>query len=672
MEDGVNGDHRELLDCTGAILLPARGAAEILPPGALPPLLPQGSTLFTLACHFDAGGPWGGTRDFLRALLPVLESRAPDLLALHDYELVHVLPDLKPRLGIRNPNLTDLASNEERVRNYPADRAFRIVHGLIDLVIAFKERDEGSARDHWILLCFDYDSAGHMTKAFLQELMRRAGTKLRLLLIPVGAAAETSFPDDLSFRLLPFGIEAPAGPPPPDRDEAAQRARSLEETMSGDTLVSTGSIPDLIGLWRAAGRADKVFEWRYKALHAFNTLGFYNDALRYGESAREAARRIDGLTLAVRWGIFFKLFMSYLGTNDVESARRIAEEDVLTDLGDPAESPMRIRLCYLMAMLHARYLPVRDFATGERYLELGETYLQKSALPESEHYFQLVFNRNGLAMIRSFQGRHQEALALCQEGYELLAKHLDSGRHRLHRSVLLYNMAQVYTQIGSLDCAIEHYSAAMLMDPNYSEYYNERGNLLLKLGRLTEAGDDYRRAIELGPPYFEVWANLGQCRRLQGRMEEAVAAFDRSLDLRPDQPMVWLMRAQALEALGRLEEAIAAYCTALSLQPALWPAAAGRAVLLYEQGRLEECLADLDRAISLAPDEPDTYQNRAVAYSDLGRFHEESRDLQRYLELRPDAVDRTEVEARLRELSSTLVPACALLADIESSILNSH
>jgi tetratricopeptide (TPR) repeat protein len=645
-------------DCTGMVLLPAQGSEPKISVDELSRLLGHDAELFTLRCHFDEGGPWAGTRDLFRALLPMLESEAADLLARHDYELVHVLPELKLTLGISNPTLTDLASKEERVRNYPADRALRIVHGLIDLLIALKERTSHAALATWAFLCIDYDHAGHITQFFLQELMRRAGTRLRLLLIPTsGAARVPDLPSTLSSRVLPFDVEPPGSADQPNEAGAAELAKALEAEVCEDVLISTGKIPDLIRLWKIAKRRDKTFEWQYKALHAFNTLGLYADAIRYGEPARELLQSMAGRRSGGHWGIFFKLFMCYIATNDLESAQRIAAEDVLTDAGDAAEAAMRIRLCYLMAMLHARYLPVRDLATGERYLELGLTYLDKAALPESEHFFQFVFNRNGLAMIRSFQGRHEEALGLCREGYELLERHLDPEQHRLHRSVLLYNMAQVYSQSGAFDRAIEYYSAAMRMDPNYSEYYNERGNLLLKLGRLEEAYQDYRRAIALGPPYFEVWSNLGQCCRVRGRMEEAIGAYDRSLDLQPDQPMVWVVRAQALEALGRLDEAIEAYSSALRLQPALWPAFAGRAVLLYEQGKVDECLADLDRAVTLAPEEPEIYQNRAVARSDRGRFEEASRDLQRYLELRPDADDRAEVEARLRDLSSTLAPA---------------
>ncbi len=643
----------------GGVLLPAQGAKRKVAVEALAAALPPRTRLFVLRCAFDEGGPWAGARELFRALLPALESHAPALLAKHDYELVHVLPDLKLTLGVRNPSLTDIASKEERVRNYPADRAVRIVHGLIDLLIALKARLAVPAGgESWILVALDYDCAGNITQVFLQELMRRAAAKLQFLLIPVVAAQTPPvFPAAVRCGDLPFAVIPPPRTQPPDPAEAARLASALEAEVSDDPLVSTGAIPDLVRLWQLAGRPDKTLEWRYKALHAFNTLGLYTDALRYGEPARELFKRMGGHAAGGIWGIFFKLFMCYMATNALDAAQRIAEEDVLTDSGDLAEAAPRIRLCYLMAMLHARALPVRDFATGERYLAEGLVHLERAALPPDEHCFQRVFNSNGLAMIRSFQGRHQEALALCREGYDLLEKHLEPGRHRLHKSVLLYNMAQVFTQIGEIDSAIANYTAAMQLDPNYSEYYNERGNLLLKCGRLEEAQCDYRRAIALSPPYFEVWSNLGQCCRLRGAMEEAIAAYDRSLDLQPNQPMVWVVRGQALEGLGRLAEAIDAYSAALALQPMLWPALAGRAVLFYEQGRVADCLADLDGALAIAPGEADLYQNRAIALGDLGRTEEACRDLRRYLELRSGAADQAEMEARLADWSAALAPA---------------
>src|SRR5262245_51027212 len=93
---------------------------------------------FSLSCDFDSGGPWAGVKDLFALLLPDLQAQRPDLVERHSLELVYIMPQLRRSLTVRNPNLTDLAPGEERTRNYPADRAFRIVHGLIDLLDSWK------------------------------------------------------------------------------------------------------------------------------------------------------------------------------------------------------------------------------------------------------------------------------------------------------------------------------------------------------------------------------------------------------------------------------------------------------------------------------------------------------------------------------------------------------
>jgi tetratricopeptide (TPR) repeat protein len=647
----------EMLEHAGCVLLPA-GDSEAVPRisvdalAAAPP--PEGARLWTLPCAFAQGGPWAGVRELFRSLFAVIDEAARELIARHDYELVHVLPELRPQLRVRHPCLTDTASSDERVRNYPADRAFRIVHGLIDLLSSFKERYH--AEDTWILICVGYDEAGEMALCFFRELMRRRGLPLRLVLVPLCSPPKPVRSEGFASPCgeLPFVLE-PRVEKEPSAAEAARQAELIEADMTEDILARTAKLPDLVHLWRLAGRDDKLLLWSYRALVSFNTLGFYADAIRYGEAARRLlAKSSFGLNRKVlHWGTFFKLFMSYLGIGATAEALKLAEEEGLA-AGENSDEKARVVLYYLLAMLHARYMAVRDLPLGERYLQQGLESLERAGLPDDEYWFQLVFNRNGLAMIRSFEGRHQEALDLCVQGLALLDEHLGSDRHRLHRSVLIYNMAQVHTHIGALEEAIEYYTKAIQMDPNYSEYYNERGNLLLKLGRLDEATRDYLQAIELSPPYFEVWTNLGNCHRLSGRFEEAITAYSRALDLSPAQAGTLLCRAQSREALGQLEAAVDDYGAALQCDPRLWQACAGRAVLLYELGRLPESVADLDCAISIAPEEAELYSNRAVALADLMRSAAARRDLLTYLKLRPDAGDRAEIEQRLRALDGAV------------------
>jgi tetratricopeptide (TPR) repeat protein len=657
-----------LLEHAGTVFLPARaaGAERQVPVGEiLSAATAEGAAAWLLRCDFAEGGPWAGVRDLFRSLLDDIRRRSPALIEKHDYELLYVLPELRTQVKLRNPCLTDIATAEERIRNYPADRAYRITHGLIDLLVEYKQAF--AAEKAWLLICVDYDRSGEIARHFFQELMRRRGQQLRAVLLPVFSDPEPDM-GPLGFscplRELAFGV-AVSPPETIDANEAARRAEALDSEVESNALGRTAKLPDVIRLWSLAGREDKLLQRYLHALISYNVLGLYRDSGRYGELARTLLKRsaTGAENKYIRWAIFYKLFLSYLGAGEPHKALQLANEDMLNAPEAEGEELQRISLYYLMAMLHARFLPERDFAVGEAYLERALQNLEKAGLSEPDYWFQYVFNRNGLAMIRSFQGRFQEALDLCAAGFKILEERLSKDRHNLHRSVLLYNMAQVYNQTGRIDLAIEYLSAAMEMDPNYSEYYNERGSLYLKLERLEDAEHDYLRAIELSPPYHEVWTNLGTCLRLRGRLEEAVPAFSRALDLKPAHPASLFGRAQARDALGATEDAMADYTAVLELNPLHWQACAGRAVLLYEAGRIEECLADLDRAISLAPGEAELYQNRAVALADLQRPQEARKALETYLALSPEAPDRGEAQARLAALDEILKPEYAASAE---------
>lgn len=600
-----------------------------------------------LDCNFDRGGPWAGVADLFRRIVPSLRERRPDLFEKHNLELIYALPELRRETDFRFPTLTDTAPTEEKVRNYPADRAVRLVHGLIDLL---EEWHDETGYQGWTLGCDDFDRLGCIGRRFFVELVRRRGERLNLHLIlgvsPEGSGElEITWPSEARIRTTRLELEADttgAG----NRDLSRQRAEELERRVGDSQIETQVFLPQVIEAWRQAQNQRKVWKWRCAGLEIYNTLGLYEDALRYGAGALEEAMCSRPLQKELHWAIFVKTFMSLAGLGRAEEAKELAER-FLPEVEDLAQ---RGRLCYLIAMLYGRFLSARDLSRAEEYLDEGLRLLEMADLPLTELKFQTVFNRNGLAMIRTFQARFSDALALCQWGRETLDAHLPPASHRLHRSVLLYNMAQVHAAIGNLDQAFEQFSGAMREDPNYSEYYNERGSVLLKLGRFEEALGDYRIAIQLSPPYFEVFANLGSCYRLLGRWSEAEAAFERAVDLEPRSIVSQVGLAEATESQGKLSRAAAAYSSALALAPSRWDLLASRAVVYYQLERSLDSLADLNRAIELSPGTPDLYQNRGIAFSSLGDSAAALDDFQRYLELAPFAEDVASVSTRIKQL----------------------
>jgi tetratricopeptide (TPR) repeat protein len=606
-----------------------------------------GARTWKVDCSFSEIGPWAGMREIFASLIDDLRNGKPDLLEKHDYELIHVLPEVQTWLKAKNPNLTDLAPKEEKVRNYPADRAFRVVHGLIDLLVDW--RGPGDDRP-WVIACDRADGMSHIARRFFCQLLRRRGRALRLTLLCAvepgqgqRVGAELGQP---GARVLPLAL-LPDEPLPIDIEGVSAAARALEAAAGSDRLQAQIHSAELIHLWHLAGREDKALRWEVLALDIYNTLGLYEDARIYGERARALAREHAAGEELMHWAIFLKLFMCYLGLQEVELAHRLLLEDVFEKVVDPERLA---QVYYLMAMLHGRYLPQRDFGKAEEYLDKGMDLLHRGAITPDTLHFRIAFNRNGLAMVRHFQGFPEEALELCRASYREIQDNLPPDKHRLHRSVLLYNIAQVCAMIGRSEDALEMYSAAMEIDPKYSEYYNERGNVYLRLRRLQEARGDYLRAIELSPPYYEAYANLGQCCRLLGYHDEALAAYSKAVDLEPDHPLSFLGRAEVFQAQAHLQEAIADYTAALALNPEDWRALANRAILFYESGDLASSLTDLDGAIQLAPGVADLYSNRAIALTDLGRCEQAIEDLRACIELDPDAGELSEREMRLHGL----------------------
>ncbi|HEV2361494.1 MAG TPA: tetratricopeptide repeat protein [Acidimicrobiales bacterium] len=603
-----------------------------------------GARTWRLQCTPEIGGVWAGLSELVESVVTDAEKSAPDLLRKHAYEVGLTLPARQGSLEVVR-SLTDLASPEEQTRNYAADRSYRSLHGLIDLLAEWYAVGDGRP---WAIACEDFDRANGLVRRFFRELNRRRAELLGLQLLVTVAPARADdvvgeFPPAQVLRHEIEGDEPAASLPDPA--EMTQLAVALEAEMKGREAETYPDLPRLVHYWRHSTEPEKALNWQIAAMSTLNHLGLYEAGLEMADDVEAyLARGPEGDPERYgRAAYGFYLCLVPLGIN--ERARRVTEAALpqIPELARPSAY-------YLVSMLYARFLEAQDLEKAKDYLQQALDLVAVLDIPEHERDFQTVFFLNGLALVRVRERRPQEALELCQSGLERLNSTLDPSEHRLHRSVLLYNIAQVYAQIGPFDKALEAFAQTMEMDPNYSEYHNERGAVYFKLERYDEAEDDYLTAIQLSPPYAEVWVNLGQLYRVTERMAEAVAAYSRALDLDPTVGLAWAGRADAYATLGEVDAALADYDKALEVDESDAMVFAGRALLRYEEGDVNGALADLDKAVELAPDLGELHQNRAVARQDLGMNTEAAADLDRYLQLCPDAEDRAEVEEQLEGL----------------------
>jgi hypothetical protein len=84
--------------------------------------------------------------------------------------------------------------------------------------------------------------------------------------------------------------------------------------------------------------------------------------------------------------------------------------------------------------------------------------------------------------------------------------------------------------------ALESYSRALELKPDYPDAYNNRGITLHDLKRYEEALESYSRALELKPDYPDAYNNRGITLHDLKRYEEALESYSRALELKPDYP----------------------------------------------------------------------------------------------------------------------------------------
>jgi tetratricopeptide (TPR) repeat protein len=578
----------------------------------------DGADTWLLRTDRDRDGLWAGLQDLLIDLLPQIQSQAPDLIIQHDYELVQILPTLRHTISVRHSSLTDIADELEQIRNYPADRAFRIIQGIIDLLIAWFDH---AASSHRVIAWDAYDLSGALVRLFVRELVRRAGNRLNLtVLIAISPEAPADVVSKFDSQYLGeyICLDLPLNLTPDScQPEMTDLAKQLESKIESNPINLETYLPQLIHYLRFGNSPESAFQYQVKLASLYVNKGYYEDALAIAQAALEQQEIYYPTEQTQRWHIQALLCVCYMSLDKPLQAQIIIE----TSLQENDRSDLIFRNCFMIAMLYARKLPILDLVTGEAYLERGLAAIEVANLPIDEKVFHQTANRNGLALIRSRQGKYQEAIELCEWCLEQMNNVYSAEKHRLYRSVLLFNIAQVYNSIRkSLGAASEHesrdidyLSLTIKLDPNYSEYWNMRGNWYFNIGNIPQALTNYLRAIELSAPYPEVWANVGHCYRHLGEAAQAVAAYSRSLDLEPQQFAIFVARAQAFETLGEFDPALADYHTALTIDPQQPLVLANRAILFYELGHLSAAIQDLDRAIVMAPDNVDLHQNRSIA-----------------------------------------------------------
>jgi type IV pilus assembly protein PilF len=97
------------------------------------------------------------------------------------------------------------------------------------------------------------------------------------------------------------------------------------------------------------------------------------------------------------------------------------------------------------------------------------------------------------------------------------------------RARIRLELAVGYFEQGQTTIALDELKLALVADPNFSEAYNLRGLVYMRLNDMRLAEDSFRRAMVLDPRNSNVLHNYGWLLCQQSRFPESIQTFSRAL-----------------------------------------------------------------------------------------------------------------------------------------------
>ncbi len=183
----------------------------------------------------------------------------------------------------------------------------------------------------------------------------------------------------------------------------------------------------------------------------------------------------------------------------------------------------------------------------------------------------------------------------------------------------LFNLGNLYEEMGDHALAIQNYDIVISMDPDFHEAYLNRGVAWYNMQKYTEGMNDFKNSITSGKKRSRSLANIGISLLEQEKFESAIDHFDRSLEIDHENIHSLCGKGLALFSMDRYDESIICFDASISINPDFY-------IAHYYKGHILRGLDLLDEAEEAIKEAIDVREEYPLAWFELGEIHRSKGD----------------------------------------------
>lgn len=189
-----------------------------------------------------------------------------------------------------------------------------------------------------------------------------------------------------------------------------------------------------------------------------------------------------------------------------------------------------------------------------------------------------------------------------------------NGEPHGRRTLAFNNRGIAYFAKGDFDRAIEDYSQAIKLSPQFNAAFNNRGNAYVAKHDYDHAIQDFNEAIRIKPGYVtgvtvpepfdyaNVFANRGRAYFHKNDYVHAIQDFDEAIRLKPDDANSFYNRGIVFNTKGDYESAIADFNKVLQINPKNAYAHYSRGIAKRNKDDVDGAQADTAAALQIDPE----------------------------------------------------------------------